>query len=128
MRACVRAYSSRVKRHSVLRWRENRAADCTRIFIRRILRLAERLFAPSSLFPSTPSHFMVCISAIPVLCRYTIRLGVGIRPQRRVGWGFSRSGGSLTHMVLAILICPTRASCLWTFYDIVLIVSAFCPT
>lgn len=36
--------------------RENRAADCTRIFIRRISRLAERLFAPTSLSPLTTTH------------------------------------------------------------------------
>lgn len=87
--------------------RENRAADCTRIFIRRILCLAERLFASSSLSSSTPQHFMVCISAIPVLCRYTIRLGVGIQPRRLTLfwiWRFTGAYGARN------TICPTRAS------------------
>jgi hypothetical protein len=79
----VYAYSFRAKRQSVsLAERENRAADCKRIFIRWILCLANGsvyLFLPLSFRADPARYFMVCISAISVLCGYAIRLGIGIR-------------------------------------------------
>lgn len=64
--------------------RENRAADCTRIFIRRILRLAERLFAPTSLSP--PALRGILWSAYPQSRYYAgILFAQASESGRRVG-------------------------------------------
>lgn len=79
---CVRAYSSRVKRHSVLRGAGKSRGRLYANFYTADFMSRGGLVCPFvslSRSPSSPRHFMVCISAIPVLCGYTIRLG------RRVG-------------------------------------------
>lgn len=120
--ACMRAYSSRVKCHSrggkIARW------TVREFFYDRFLR-PHRAFVCPSLSPANPAAFYGL--HIPVLCRYTIRLGVGIQPLRRIAvrLSFSRS------------VCFWRIWCsrydmselhflrLWMFYDTVMNV-VFC--
>lgn len=109
--ACVRAYSPRVKRHSVLRGAGKSRGRLYANFYTTDFTSRGALVCPyvSLSLPANPArHFMVCISAIPVLCRYTIRLGVGIRPPRRLTlfqvWGFTGAYGARN------TICTIRAS------------------
>lgn len=93
----VRAYSYRVKRYSVLCEAENRATDCTRIFIRRILRLAERLFALPTLPPPVAFYGLYIRNPGIMQVYYSLRRR---NPVASVE-AFLGFGSLLAHMVLA---------------------------